>query len=83
MPNVSISFVGTLRPDQSQDKVEAIFVHVHHDTAAKETFHYVLMSSDGTCKQAPVFLVPGVSVRVVQCADESSLLDDLVKLVRR
>lgn len=75
--------LGSLCPDPSQDAIQAVFVHVHHDTAIGETYHHVLMLSDGRCQQVPVFLVPGVTVTMTQCANESALMDEVVTLVRK
>lgn len=82
-PNKPFFSPGTLCPDPECDKVEAIFLHVYHDTAAKETTQYVLVSLDSACQQVPVFTVTGAPVRVVQCVTESFMFEELVRIVRR
>lgn len=75
--------VDSLCPDPTKDCVEAVFLHVHHDTALSQSLLYVLISLSSGSYHMPIFTWLGEGVTVVPCATEQKLLEELTGIVRR
>ncbi|KAF6039858.1 hypothetical protein EB796_001832 [Bugula neritina] len=73
----------SLCPDPTKDCVEAVFLHVHHDTALSQSLLYVLISLSSGSYHMPIFTWLGEGVTVVPCATEQKLLEELTGIVRR
>ncbi|KAF6017864.1 hypothetical protein EB796_023847 [Bugula neritina] len=73
----------SLCPDPTKDCVEAVFLHVHHDTALSQSLLYVLISLASGSYHMPIFTWLGEGVTVVPCATEQKLLEELTGIVRR